>query len=612
MGPMVRRDRPLLLILLLTAAAYVAVAGAGFVWDDQWLLVTNDRFRHGTLGDLLRGNLWAGTGFEGGVRYYRPLLLLTFYVDRELFGMAPGGWHLHSLAWHLVSVTLLYYLLRRLVLHGHAGDAAPEKAGPGQTTVSKFDTTTLPVVAGTLFFALHPVQSEAVTCIAARNDLLATAFVRASLLYLVPVREQVPAGRVVAGVVCYAAALLSKESAALLPLFVLMFDRARGLSWSGNTVRRYLAMGLGLVCVLILRAVVVDGATSAGADAAGGALMAMVGDRGFLLWHRLPTILATYGSMLVKPWPLVATRYLDFLPPGLTPERVAGLLVWVGLAVLPLLHRDRRRRAWALAAFACAVLAFAPALPAIATFKFLGERYLYLPLAFLAVWVAMMFPRRRWGRIVLAIAVTASLVLLHLRLPDWCDDLSLFSADGRKAPNCWNLTFWARALTQQGHPDEARRVLDPLVPRATYCTPAWGAAMEAALAEGDIREVVKLGEAAAKAAGTPVAQAPDLQDRYALALALLKRWDEAVQVAERVAERYPMSEAGAVLAAQRLRQGALAAYEAQARQWTDRRRMEVWVARLLARTGEEDALNRLRRRGIDPGVPVAPLEVPAR
>lgn len=85
----------LALLLLITAAAYAGVAAAGFHLDDTTLIVANQRLaRPEALGALLTEDLWA----PGASGYYRPVLLLDFFIDRQLFGLSPAGWHLRSLA----------------------------------------------------------------------------------------------------------------------------------------------------------------------------------------------------------------------------------------------------------------------------------------------------------------------------------------------------------------------------------------------------------------------------------------------------------------------------------------------------------------------------------
>ena len=139
-------------VLGLVAVCYLPTLRAGFVWDDIPLVVQNQIT--GDLKNLLRffqEDLWAATpGQDGGTGYYRPLMLLSLAVDRAIFGLWAGGHHLHNLAWHLCGTLGLMALARPLL-------------GPWGA-----------VVAG-LCFGLHPMQSEAVIWIAARNDPMAAA-----------------------------------------------------------------------------------------------------------------------------------------------------------------------------------------------------------------------------------------------------------------------------------------------------------------------------------------------------------------------------------------------------------------------------------------------------
>ena len=93
--------RSLLTLLLITVLAYTGIWNAGFVWDDVPLIVQNKAFEDGLTWSMFIGDLWADSG-AGQVAsgYYRPLVLLSFALDRAVFGMSPGGYHLHSLLWN--------------------------------------------------------------------------------------------------------------------------------------------------------------------------------------------------------------------------------------------------------------------------------------------------------------------------------------------------------------------------------------------------------------------------------------------------------------------------------------------------------------------------------
>ena len=81
----------------------------------------------------------------------RPLTYFTFWLNRQIGGGDPLGYHLFNLLFHLGAVLLAWECLRRLL---------PERAA---------------LIAGVLF-ALHPIQSEAVNYVWARSIVLASLF----------------------------------------------------------------------------------------------------------------------------------------------------------------------------------------------------------------------------------------------------------------------------------------------------------------------------------------------------------------------------------------------------------------------------------------------------
>ncbi len=209
-------------LLAVTVAAYAALALAGFVWDDIPLVVQNSHL-DGPIGRFFVTDLWAGTGQESG--YYRPLMLLSLALDRALWGGSAAGYHLHSLAWHLLAVVALWCLLRELV-------------------------EPVPAWVGAALFALHPLQSEAVAWIASRNDPMSVALMLGGVLTLLP--RDAGGRRLGLGGVLILSALLCKESA-ILGVFLLL-----GLDWLtwGRPVgrNRYIALSAAVGAWWALRA----------------------------------------------------------------------------------------------------------------------------------------------------------------------------------------------------------------------------------------------------------------------------------------------------------------------------------------------------------------------
>lgn len=162
----------LLLPLLLAVAAYARVLDGEFVFDDLTAVVGDPAVRD--LGGALRGFLPALLAGR------RPVTVLTFALDHAWGGLSPRPFHVTNLAIHLL-VTCLAFLLARAALR-LAGTARP--------------TGLAVAVAG--LFALHPLQSQAVSYVVQRAEALAAGFYLATLLLLLVAERRGLTGRGVA------------------------------------------------------------------------------------------------------------------------------------------------------------------------------------------------------------------------------------------------------------------------------------------------------------------------------------------------------------------------------------------------------------------------------
>lgn len=436
--------------------SYGALALAGFVWDDIPLVVNNTIT--GDLGNValfFQVDLWqTAGGVESDSGYYRPLVLLSLAMDRALWGLSGAGHHLHSLAWHVGASAALFMLLRRLV--------PPVGA-----------------IWGTTLFALHPAQSEAVAWIAARNDSMAALFVFAGVFLLLD--ERVSRGRLVLGGVAVLCGMLSKESAVLAPILLVLLDLAR----HGRPVgwRRH-GVAVGAVAVwFVLR-------TAAGIQPAS---VPDAHQLGWLLAH-LHEVLGHYGMVLMVPWPLSVGATAEYLDPS-SLEVAAGLLA-VAVTAAVAVWRGGRLSA---AGLGLAAAAFLPALLAVAVRGQLGERYLYLPMAGLALALAAAAPRSRRSLLILVPLGLASVLVLHHRVPEWKDDLSLWSAAVEDHPSPFTWTSLGHALNEAERPGEAGPLFVAALEADTPYVDACVQAIRAPLGVGDIELAVRGARAAESA-----------------------------------------------------------------------------------------------------------------
>ncbi len=197
----------ILVIAAGTILAYSNTFGASFHFDDEQNIVKNPAIR-----DL----------FALSPLSTRYLGFLSFALNYRLGGVAVLGYHLRNVLIHVCNGLLVFWLaaltLRTPVLR---------RADTGRL-VRRF----LPLAAG-LLFAVHPVQTEAVTYVVQRFASMATLFFISSIALYVKARmeiEQEPRsnGRVAVlyalSVVSAVAAMKTKEISFTLPLVAAGYE----------------------------------------------------------------------------------------------------------------------------------------------------------------------------------------------------------------------------------------------------------------------------------------------------------------------------------------------------------------------------------------------------
>lgn len=156
---------------------------------------------------------------------YRPLVTLTYYLHFQSLGFSEPPergtrgddrlrfvFHATNWAIHLANVLLVFLLMRKLL--GRQGGASVSFA-----PMASFVAAAI--------FAVHPVQTESVTNIVGRADLLALFFVMMGLLFHIRAGDA-RGWRALFWATCAAGALalglLSKENAILLVALALLYD----------------------------------------------------------------------------------------------------------------------------------------------------------------------------------------------------------------------------------------------------------------------------------------------------------------------------------------------------------------------------------------------------
>jgi tetratricopeptide (TPR) repeat protein len=599
-----------LLAALIGLAAFAVFAHTltfGFVYDDAGQVVNNPwiwqpRF----FTRLLTEGVWSFKGDQPS-NYYRPVQMLLYFAEAQIFGRRPFGFHLTNVLAHAAASIAACLLLRRVTGDRRAACAA-------------------------LLFAVHPAHVESVAWIAGSTDVNCALLTFACLLAWSKARGAAGRRRLapatLAGVLFFLA-LLAKETAIVVPLLALALPppaprdgrgpedppadspaRSAWLPWAAGVAVVSLA---ALLPYLLLRARALGGLWSlnrhpdldlAGLVANALALVPRYLTVAFAPWRLLPDRVFEPAGGLLDPWCLAGAAILAVAAGAAAAARRAAPAVTFGLALLLL-----------------------PLLPVLQV-QLVGEnvqadRYLYLPslgaCLLIAEGAARVMGRLRAPAarpafaaacVVLGIAAAARTVTAA---SIWKDDETLARAAIALEPRSVIMrVLLAGVLDRAGRIDEAYRfaaeatALDPADEDAAVAVAALGARRQG---KSPGEEVAALRAALEKSPGHPY-----LWSSLSAACLRARLFDQARVAAERALAIEPASLETIVNLASAL--GALGDHAGQERQ--ARRALELdpgsalaWLSlgeALLARrdlAGYEEAIR--RAAGIDPSLARARL-----
>ncbi|MFA5779130.1 MAG: tetratricopeptide repeat protein [Elusimicrobiota bacterium] len=199
------------IIVVATTVIYFNALHTPFILDDEFKIVGNSDIRK--LSNLKtklvypydKSNSYSNINFFNRNDPSRPIVYFTFTLNYYLGKLNTFGYHLFNLVIHIFNAILLFFLTKKIVLYLYKKDSV----------VFSFFVA--------LFFAVHPINTSAVTYIFSRSDVLATFFYISSLLFFIKTFEK-NKKLYVFSLVCFIFALLSKQIAVTLPAIVLIFD----------------------------------------------------------------------------------------------------------------------------------------------------------------------------------------------------------------------------------------------------------------------------------------------------------------------------------------------------------------------------------------------------
>ena len=232
----------ILAMTLAAAAVYLPGLSGPFIFDDTPNIVDKPEIQMQSIS--LEALSEAATAYGSGFPH-RPVSTISLALDYWLWGDEPFGFKITNLVIHLITFVSIFLLARQLFRLTMNGEGQRRGFWPALT------------VAG--IWAVHPLQVSTVLYVVQRMEILAALFIVLSLLAYVSARKRLQSGApggwwlMVAAGCSTVLAVLSKETGALAPLFMLVIELlVFRFATAARRAARVLKLGFGAIVTSML------------------------------------------------------------------------------------------------------------------------------------------------------------------------------------------------------------------------------------------------------------------------------------------------------------------------------------------------------------------------
>ncbi|MBN1293038.1 MAG: tetratricopeptide repeat protein [Candidatus Latescibacteria bacterium] len=404
----------ILLCLALFAFSWLLYANSltnGFAFDDKSLVINNKFVNESyTLGRIFSTTYREGVGFTGD-SLYRPVVILSFVLNK--------GEKLDAFPYHFVNITLnacngflLFLLLYFLT---------------GQVNIAFFSA---------LIFSFHPIHTEAVANIAGRPELFCAFFLFLSWIAFEKTKSLMISYCV--GSLSFLAALMSKETAIMLPFMIVAIDliKSRPLK-DRRMLFKYGSLMFTAVLYLVIRWLVLKDKQGLNPEFVDNPIAQSP------VMERLSTAFAVfvrYMYLMLAPYRLSSDYSYNQIPlqqSFLNIVPLVGLVLFISLLSLAFyLRKTNKIYTTGLIIFLFPYLLVSNIFFPIGTI--MGERLMYIPSAGFSLmtgWL-IVYAFNKWRSVTvffLGIIFLLFSVKIYKRNQEWYDDFSLFSADRKNS-----------------------------------------------------------------------------------------------------------------------------------------------------------------------------------
>lgn len=443
----------MIVVVLVSFAVYFKALYNGFVYDDNFEILANPWIQNVKyLSEIFSKSSWdfiTDPTLGHTSNYYRPLAHVIRMFNYYVFGLKPWGFHLVNILFHSGNTVLVFMIASRLLREREFSTA---------TTPSPLSSAFLsaPFIAA-LFFAVHPIHSEAVTWIACVPEVSFTLFFLLSFyFYMRSAMEDKDNTLLNAlSIGSFFLAGLCKETALTLPVILIFYDNAFRKTGKriSSYIWRYIPYFIIAGICLALRY---------------NALKGFAPDemKGLSTYLNVINVFPLFIEYLKDLcFPIDLNLWHTFRPIETLFNATGMLSFAVTVAYLVTVFFAWKKNK---TAFFCLILIVVPLLPVFyikgLSGKPYAERYLYLPSVGFVILIGMFFSwlKKRTSRHSFAIIAVATLltglcsIQTIIRSQVWKNNILLFSDTVKKSPEAEDPNGWLGfALMEAGRDDEA-------------------------------------------------------------------------------------------------------------------------------------------------------------
>ncbi len=362
----------ILILIAVSIALYVNTLTNGFVYDDKKSIEDNILIQSfNNLPLLFDKSVYFSDSKEMS---YRPIVTFTYFIDHAIYGFKPFGYHLTNVFIHTLNGIFLYCFLYLLL----------------SSELLKRSIAILLSFIISLLFLSHPVLTEVVNGISFREDMLVFLFyINTISLYLIlrikPITNRRPSIIMLLYLIScftYVFALFSKEMAVTLVLIVICYEWLCGEKNVNLLQRLFNRYCIGYIIITIFYLYI----------------------RFYLFYNPKEQIMGwcLVERFLTMPWLVMSYIKLSFFPINLSahymikpitsyslPIFILSLIVLLYMFISITFTGTIKKIVFFGALFF--LISLIPVYNLVPIFNPFAERYLYLPVAGLTMFVVLLF-----------------------------------------------------------------------------------------------------------------------------------------------------------------------------------------------------------------------------